>query len=308
MKILVTGGAGFIGSHIVEAYKNAGHEVAIIDAFSTGKRENVHPDAELFELDITNSAEVERAFVAFQPDIVNHHAAQTSVVYSVRESFADAHANVLGTVNVLEAVRNSNSVKKLIYASSGGAMYGDGIQPPILEDMHAKPVSPYGLSKYVAEQYVWLYARLYGIKATVLRYSNVYGPRQDPHGEAGVCAIFCNKILQNEQALIFGDGSQVRDYVYVEDVARANVLALEKGGGESCHIATGIPTSTLRIFETIKAATHSEMNPVHEAARPGDVQEVYLSVDKAKEVLGWEPKFSVEEGIEKMVAWYRNQG
>jgi UDP-glucose 4-epimerase len=307
MRILVTGGAGFIASHVTAAYLKAGHTVAILDDYSTGKEANVPTDAKVYRGSIDDLNFVKKSFTEFQPEIVNHHAAQISVVVSVREPLIDTRLNVLGTVNILEAARETPSFKKLIYAASGGSMYGTPSQLPCTEETPAAPASPYALSKNTAERYIWLYSELHGLKATVLRYSNVYGPRQDPHGEAGVCAIFAGKMLAGEQPMIFGDGSQVRDYVYVGDVAAASVAALEKGTGESFNIATGAPTSTLQVFETMKEvigyAGEVKLGP----ARAGELQAIYLDVQKAKKGLDWQPSKTFKQGIEETVAWYRAQ-
>lgn len=306
MKILVVGGAGFIGSHVVGAYLEAGHEVGVMDDFSTGKKTNLPASVEIFEGSVEDAGFVVEVVKKFAPEVVNHHAAQISVVASTREPALDAQRNIVGTINVLEAVRQTPSVKKVIYASSGGAMYGNPAALLCDEDTPAHPLSPYALSKHTAERYVWLFSELAGFKATVLRYSNVYGPRQDPHGEAGVCAIFSLAMLEGKPATIFGDGTQVRDYVYVEDVATANLLALEKGDGEAFNIATGVGTSTRQVFDTLMSETHYPLEPVMKPGRPGEIQAITLSADKAKQGLGWEPKIDFETGSQKTVGWYRS--
>lgn len=305
MKILVTGGAGFIGSHVVDRFLANGHTVAIIDDLSTGKKSRIPAGVKLYEGSIENPEFVEHVFDDFQPEIIDHHAAHILVVVSLEKPIIDAQKNIIGTINLLEKASKLKSLKKFIYASSGGAMYGNPAKLPCLEDDLAKPISPYGLSKHTAERYVWLLCELYGIPATVLRYSNVFGPRQDPHGEAGVCAIFCGKMLDGETGTIFGDGSQIRDYVYVEDVAEANLLALEKGEGEYFNVATGVGTSTLQVFEAIKKVTGFEGEPIMGEERVGEVQAVVLATQKAVTGLGFKAKNNFEEGIKKTIDWYK---
>jgi len=309
MRILVTGGAGFIGSHLVEAFHNAGHSVAVLDDFSGGKRENLAdvPEVPVFEGSITDAQFVKETIAEFKPEIIDHHAAQVSVVRSVQDPQFDTQLNVLGLVNVLEAARSTDSIKKVIMISSAGTIYGDPEVVPCTEDFPKKPGSFYGLSKHVGELYVNMYAELYGLQATVLRYTNVYGPRQDPHGEAGVCAIFSLKMLNNEEPTIFGDGSQIRDYVFIEDVVSANLAALEKGEGEAFNISTAKGTSTMEVFTTLKAATGFPGQPIMGPARSGELQRIIASNQKAKTLLGWEPNYSFTEGIAKTVAWYRSQ-
>lgn len=307
MKILVTGGAGFIGSHVVDAYLAAGHTVAVLDNLSSGKKENIPAGVRLFEADITDAEAVKVVFEEFQPDVVNHHAAQISVSVSVREPRMDAERNILGTINLLEATAALPVAPRFIYATSGGAMYGNPEELPLVETSTARPISPYGLSKYVAEQYVWMYSTLKGISVVVLRYSNVYGPRQDPHGEAGVCAIYTDAMLADQPVKIFGDGSQQRDYVFVGDVARASVAALEKGTGQSYNIATGVATSTREVYTTLKEATAYTRDPEMLPGRPGDLQVSILSNQKAARELGWVPTRSFKEGIEETVAWARKR-
>jgi UDP-glucose 4-epimerase len=305
MKILVTGGAGFIGSHLTDLLIKSDHRVGIIDNFSSGKRENLNSRAELFEGDILDRAFLDQVFKAFQPELVNHHAAQISVVHSVKDPEGDASLNILGTINILDHCLANQSVKKIVYASSGGAMYGDPADLPCTEETVAAPISPYGLSKNTAERYVWLYTTFprHGAKlqATVLRYSNVYGPRQDPQGEAGVCAIFSNKMLNREVPTIFGDGSQIRDYIYVGDIASANLAVLDKGEGQAYNISTGEGTTTLQVFEEIKKATRFVGEPMKAAERPGEIQAVVLSSQKIKTALGWQAKVSFSQGIAQTI-------
>lgn len=309
MKILVTGGAGFIGSHVVDSYLAAGHTVAVLDDLSSGKLSNLPKDIKLFKGSITDKEFVEETLFEFQPDVVNHHAAQISVTCSVSEALNDADRNILGTITILEAIRKFPTSIRLIYATSGGAMYGNGSGTaiPFNEETPVNPVSPYGLSKSVAEKYVWLYRSLHAIKAVVLRYSNVYGPRQDPHGEAGVCAIFSQKMIENNPVQIFGDGTQVRDYVFVEDVARASLLALHAGDNDYFNICTGEGVSTLKVYETLKQETQYSQDAIMAPERVGEVQVVVLSPEKAKQKLNWQAQNSFEEGIKKTVAWYHSK-
>ena len=309
MKILVTGGAGFIGSHVVQAYVQAGHTVGVLDNFSTGKKANVPDGVQVFEGSVTDPEFVAATLADFQPEVINHHAAQVSVIVSTQDPVFDSALNIGGTIAVLQAAAKAPSVRKVIYISSGGAMYGNPKVSPCTEDTLPEPVSPYGLSKYTAERYVWLFADLAPYAATVLRYSNVYGPRQDPHGEAGVCAIFSERMAgksQDKKPTIFGDGSHVRDYVFVEDLAAANLLALDKGDGQTYNLGTGQGVTTMEVFETLKEATSYPEGPVLADSRPGEVHAIVLSSQKAKRELGWEAKVSFKEGIEKTVAWYRN--
>ena len=306
MRTLITGGAGFIASHIVDTYLAEGFEVAVFDNLSSGKRTNLPPSVQIYEGDICNVEQLASALSDFEPDIVNHHAAQVSVIVSTQDPRQDATRNVLGTVSVLDACTKAG-VTQFIYAASGGSMYGLPLHTPCDETTPVNPLSPYALSKYTGEQYVKLWERLYGLPATVLRYGNVYGPRQDPHGEAGVCAIFTSRLLAGEPVKIFGDGTQIRDYVSVSDVARANLLAVGKGIGESVNIGTGLPTTTRQVFETIKSATGYTSEATQAPARNGEVQEIVLDVHKAEQVLGWKPAISFSDGIAKTVAWYRSQ-
>lgn len=302
MKILVTGGAGFIGSHIVNRYLDLGHSVAIVDNFATGKRENVDERAILFEIDITDATAVHNVFAEFQPEIVNHHAAQIDVRKAVENPVFDAHVNVLGGLNVLRAALQV-AVQKFIYASTGGAIYGEPEFLPCDEEHPIRPLSPYGVSKHALEHYVQLYGQLEGLRYTILRYANVYGPRQDPKGEAGVNAIFCGLMLRGQQPTIFGRGDKTRDYVYVGDVVEANVLALERGEGEIINIGTGIQTTDQEVFEAIAAATGYTEKPCYAPERKGEIRHIALDNTKAKRVLGWEPKMSFHEGVRLTVEY-----
>ena len=238
MKILITGGAGFIASHIQDAYISLGHEVAVMDNLVTGNKKNLNPKAKFYELDITSPGVLE-IFQTFKPDLVSHHAAQMDVRKSVSDPTYDAQVNVLGFINLLEAARKVGT-KKFVFSSTGGAIYGEQEYFPADEKHPKNPASPYGLTKFVGEEYLKLYERLYGIQHTILRYANIYGPRQNPHGEAGVVAIFCQKLLKGESPIINGDGKQTRDYVFVEDVVRANVAVLDEKITGVFNVGTGI--------------------------------------------------------------------
>ena len=297
MKILVTGGAGFVGSHIVDAYVTAGHQVIVVDNLSTGKRENVHPGARLEQLDIHDPGLIELVW-AERPDVVNHHAANASVSRSVREPRFDATHNILGTLNVLEAARRAD-VGKIIYISSGGAMYGNVEYLPMDENHPANPVSPYALSKHTGERYVQLYGEVHGLRWTSLRYANAYGPRQDPHGEAGVVAIFCQNLLDGVVPEIHWDGEQTRDFVYVGDCASANLLALEGGDGQAYNVGTGTGTSINTLFHTLMDVAGQDLTPRRGSRRAGDARHSYLDYHKIEHDLGWQAEVNLREGLEK---------
>jgi len=303
----VTGGAGFIGSQVVDRLVTLGHELAILDNLSTGKREFAHPKARLYADDLTDRGAVERCVAEWKPEIVSHHAAQIDVRRSVDDPIFDARTNILGALELLQACRR-HGVRKLLYASTGGALYGEGRSLPATEDHPINPESPYGASKHTVEHYLYLWKLLHGLDYTVLRYPNVFGPRQNPHGEAGVNAIFIGLMLHGKAPRIFGDGEQVRDYLYVDDVVEANVLALERGGGETVNLGTGIGTSVNQIFQELRGILGFRGEPIYEPPRPGEVQRIYLDASRAKRVLGWAPRTSFREGLEKTVAWSRAAG
>jgi len=307
MNILVTGGAGFIGSHVTDRFVALGHEVAVLDNLSTGRREFVNPKARLLVTDLTDAAGLERAVGEFRPEVVDHHAAQIDVRHSVTDPIHDARTNILGGIELLQACRR-HGVRKVVYASTGGALYGEGRVLPATEDHPVNPEAPYGASKHTLEHYLYIWRLLHGLDYTVLRYPNVYGPRQNPHGEAGVNAIFIGLMLRGERPRIFGSGEQVRDYLYVEDVVEANVRALDRGGGEIVNLGTGIGTSVNDIFRELKAILGFAGEPLYEAARPGEVQKIYLDAARAERVLGWVPTTRFRAGLEKTVAWSRAAG
>jgi UDP-glucose 4-epimerase len=304
-RALVTGGAGFIGSHVVDAYVQAGLDVAIVDNLVTGSRANLHSAARLYEVDIRDGAELDRVFADERPAIVSHQAAQASVRGSMEDPLRDAATNVLGSLNVLEASRKFG-VRKLIYAATGGAAVGEPRYLPVDEDHPVEPLSPYGASKHAVEHYVSLYRQTFGLDTTILRYTNIYGPRQDPRGEAGVIAIFAGLMLTGGQPVVNGTGEQERDYVYVGDVARANVLALEKGDGRMFNIGTGVSTSVNELFDMLAELTGYGEPRRHGPALSGEVFRIYVTNDRARRELGWEPTVALDEGLRLTVESIRD--
>lgn len=305
MKIIVTGGAGFIGSHVVDAYIKLGHEVVVIDNLSTGMEENINPKAKFYKVDIV-SPECEEIFRKEKPDVLNHHAAQIDVRKSVQDPIFDANVNIIGTLNLLELCVKYG-VKKVIFASTGGAIYGEQDYFPADENHPTRPLSPYGISKLTCEKYLFYYEKVHGIKYVSLRYSNVFGPRQNPHGEAGVVAIFIDKMLRGLQPVINGDGYQTRDFVYVEDVARANVLALEYDGSDVFNVGTGKETDINTLFDMLKKLTGSNCKKVWGPPKPGEQRRSSLSYEKINRVLGWKPAFSLEEGLSLTVDFFKKK-
>ena len=297
MKIIVTGGAGFIGSHVVDAYAATGHQVVVVDNLSTGTRAHINPVARLVEMDI-NDPELAELFRAERPDAVNHHAANASVSVSVRRPVFDATQNILGTINLLEAARQAN-VSKFIYISSGGAMYGNPEYVPMDEDHPSNPISPYALSKHTGERYVRTYGIEHGLRWTSLRYANVYGPRQDPLGEAGVVSIFCQNLLDGTAPEIHWDGEQTRDFVYVGDCARANLLVLEAGDGQAYNVGTGVGTSINQLFRTLLEVAGQDLTPRRGPRRPGDARHSYLDFSRIERDLGWQAEVSLRDGLSK---------
>ncbi|MGD9046668.1 MAG: NAD-dependent epimerase/dehydratase family protein [Anaerolineae bacterium] len=295
MKILVTGGAGFVASHVVDAYLDGGHQVLVVDNLSTGRRKHVHPKARLVEMDL-NNPDLFDLLETERPEVVNHHAANASVAVSIREPVFDVRQNVLGTINLLEAARRAGT-GKFIYISSGGAMYGNPEYLPMDEAHPANPISPYALSKDTGERYVRIYGQEHGLSWTSLRYANVYGPRQDPFGEAGVISIFCQNLLDGVAPSIHWDGEQTRDFVYVGDCARANLLALEGGDGQAYNVGTGMGTSINALFQTLREVAGQELTPQRGPRRPGDVRHSYLDCTKIEQELGWQAEVSLYEGL-----------
>lgn len=306
MKILVTGGAGFIGSHLVDTLIEQGHQVVVIDNLSSGFHENVNPRAKLYQLSVGDESLAE-VFERERPQIVSHHAAQVDLRRSVAEPVFDAQENILGSLNVIvNAVRFG--VEKLIYASSGGAIYGEPQYLPVDENHPVNPISQYGVSKHAVEHYLYLYALHYGLDYVALRYSNVYGPRQNPHGEAGVIAIFTGQMLRGEQPTIFGRGDKTRDYIHVSDVVRVNLLALERGRNAIYNIGTGVETSDQEIFDTLAEVLGYQGSPRYTEVRKGEIQRICLDWSKAEKELGWRPRLSLKEGIRKTVSYYQGGG
>ncbi len=303
MKIVVTGGAGFIASHVVDAYIERGHEVFILDDLSTGQKPNVNPKANLHQADIAD-AKSANLIERIKPDVLSHHAAQMDVRYSVADPLFDARVNILGFVNMLEACKNAG-VKKVIFASSGGAVYGEQETFPAAEEHRTRPASPYGVSKRAGELYLSYYREAFGLPYIALRYANVYGPRQSSKGEAGVVAIFISLLLAGKNPVINGDGKQTRDYVYVGDVVNANVAALESSYAGEINIGTGQETDVLTIFELLRQGAGSKVAPVHGPAKAGEQRRSCLSATLAGEVLGWHPRVSLRQGLERTVAYYR---
>jgi len=302
MNILVTGGSGFIGSHIVDKYIQLGHRVAVVDDLSSGKRANLNPEAVFYEVAI-QSSELGSVFSEFRPDFVNHHAAHIDLRRSVIEPAHDAQVNVMGSLNLLNLSRK-HSVKKMIFASTGGAIYGEPSGLPVSETADPKPLSPYGANKLVVEHYLRIWKLLHGIDFTIFRYPNVYGPRQDPTGEAGVVAIFSLKFINGQIPVIFGDGAKTRDYLYVDDIVSANVLALTQGSGEVLNLGWGIEVTDLEVFNHVRRAVESVTEPAFDRVRPGEVLRIALNSDRAQTLLNWKPKVPFEIGTKLAVDFY----
>ena len=305
MKVLVTGGAGFIGSHIVDALIENGMETVILDNLSTGKQENINPKAVFYHADIRDKAILD-IFLKERPDVVCHHAAQVSVRNSVADPCTDADINIRGSINLMEACRISG-IKKVVFASSGGAIYGEQEIFPATESHPTRPLSPYGAAKLSFEFYLNYYKEVYGIPYVALRYSNVYGPRQDPHGEAGVVAIFCGIMLKGETPTINGDGGQTRDYVYVKDVVAANIAAITSGAAGAFNIGTGLETSVNGLYELIKKKTGYAGTARNAPAKTGEQYRSVLNASLAGKSLGWRPSKALEEGIEETVSYFRGR-
>lgn len=306
MRALVTGGAGFIGSHIQDKLISLGHKVAVVDNLRSGKKTNLHHQAKFFEVDIRDQENLNKVFADFQPEVVFHLAAQNEVPYSMSHPLEDQEINILGMVNLLEACRH-HSVKKVIYSNTGGAFYGEVSEEdlPLPEDfIIQKPTSFYGVSKLCAEYYLKLYGNLYQIPWVSLRYSNVYGPRQDGNKEAGVVAIFTQKLLNKEQPTINGDGRHTRDYIFVEDVVSANIAALDYSSSDYFNISTGVRTSNQQVFDAIEAELRTGIKPNYGPERPGDALHNSLSPDKAKRLLGWQPQTDFHSGVHLTIQYY----
>jgi len=305
MKILVTGGAGFIGSHVVDAYCAQGHQVLIIDNLSSGKEENVNQSAELIEADITDKDKIQRIIRDFQPEVINHHAAHIQVGNSVKNPQFDAENNIIGLLNIMEAAKEV-PIQKVIMASTGGAMYGNK-QTPFTEDMKEQPLSPYGVSKRSGELYLHYYFEQYKIPYLVLRYANVYGPRQNAHGESGVIAIFSEMIAEGKRPVINGDGTHTRDYVYVSDVVEANKAALNCDFVGALNIGTSREISTNDVFRAVVAEFGQDIPEEHGPERPGEQVTSALSYQNAQQILSWQPKVQFEDGVKLVINWYKQK-
>jgi UDP-glucose 4-epimerase len=306
MRILVTGGAGFIGSHVVDAYLQLGHSVSIIDNLSTGKRANINSKATFYEIDIRDATAVAKLFQGQSFDIVNHHAAQMDVRRSVEDPAFDASVNIVGVLNLLESCVK-NGVRRFIFASSGGAIYGEQDYFPADEKHPTRPISPYGVAKLTTENYLYYYSAVHGLNYVSLRYANVYGPRQNPEGEAGVVAIFTSKMLNGSQPIVNGDGKQTRDYVYVGDVVDANVRALDFKGCGMFNIGTGRETDVNVLFEQIRKAAGTTCVRRHGPAKKGEQQRSVLSFARIADELGWKPVVELEDGLKRTVQHFRDE-
>lgn len=318
MKILVTGGAGFIGSHVVDAYLAQGHEVVVVDNLLTGRREFINPKARFYETDITDFDVLREIFAREKFDLVNHHAAQIDVRLSVRDPLLDARVNVMGLLNVLEACREF-AVQKIIFISSGGVIYGEPEKLPVPEEAPKNPVSPYGVAKLTSEFYLFSYKKAHDFEYVSLRYANVYGPRQTPKSEANVISTFTSQLAQGEAVTIFGDGFQTRDFIFVQDVVRANLLATEKISeinrlparsidDLAFNIGTGCETSVNKLFEKLLHTMNARGNPHYAPPRAGELQRNALEIAKAQRSLGFEPTIPLDEGLCETACWVRSWG
>jgi UDP-glucose 4-epimerase len=309
-RALISGGAGFIGSHVVRAFSATGYEVSVLDDLSSGTRDNLPEGICLHHLDIC-SPEAAAVIREGRFDVICHLAAQIDVRKSVADPAFDARVNIGGSLNLLEALRASGAPTRFIFSSTGGAVYGDLVEPPTQETAPKDPQSPYGTAKLSVEYYMGYFARVHGLDLVALRYANVYGPRQDPHGEAGVVAIFCDRIMTGAPLTIFGDGSQTRDYVYAGDVARANVLAahaaLPPAGGvdsRAFNIGTGVETDVVQLASRLLAVSGGHSTFTHAPARAGEQRRSAVATGKAQRLLGWEPEVSLEEGLKETYDWF----
>lgn len=303
-KILVTGGAGFIGSHLVDDLIEDGQKVIVVDNLSSGKKENINHKAKFYRIDILNP-KISEIFKKEKPDFVFHFAAHIEARESVKDPIFDAKTNILGSLNILENCRKFN-IKKIIFASSGGEIYGEAKKNPTPEDYFPQPLSPYGASKLAIENYLYSYYRLFSLPYMALRYGNVYGPRQNPDGEAGIVAIFTNKMLKNKQPFIHGDGQQTKDYIFIEDAVKATILSFKKDFKGVLNIGTGEETSVLEIFSKIKKLTKSKVKAKYVPLPSCGFKRGCLSIEKAKKELKWQPKYNLEKGLEKTVKWFKD--
>jgi len=307
MRILVTGGAGFIGSHTVDALVAAGaHEVSVLDDLSSGKRDQVNPAARFYKADLRNADAIVPMLEQEKPEVIYHLAAQMDVRRSVADPAFDAMVNLVGFLNLMEAARR-NGLSRVVFASTGGAIYGEQEQFPCDEEHPRRPVSPYGVAKLATEEYLFFYKVQYGIDYVALRYANVYGPRQDPHGEAGVVAIFCGRMLEGKPSTIFGDGEQTRDYIFVGDVARANVAALGAKASDAFNIGTGVETSVNQLYQALASAARVKTPPSYAPARPGEQRRSVISPARAGQVLGWRPEVALDDGLERTFTFFKER-
>ena len=304
MRILVTGGCGFIGSHLVEELIKQGHWVVVVDNLSTGKKENLNPKARFYQIDIQDP-EISQIFQKEKPEVVFHFAAQIDVRKSVEDPMSDAKINILGSLNLIQDFIQVSGHKKFIFASSGGAIYGDTNVIPTPEGHLENPESPYGITKLTVEKYLWFYKKAYGLDYLSLRLANVYGPCQNSKGEAGVVAIFADKMLSGSQPIINGSGCQTRDFVYVKDVVESALLAMKKEKSGIYNIGTAKETSINEIFRKIKELTGSNCQEIHGPEKPGEQKRSCLDYSKAKKELNWQPKYNLEEGLKKTVKWFK---
>jgi len=303
MKILVTGAAGFIGSHIVDKYIGLSHKVVVIDDLSTGFRKNLNPQAKFYKVDIRNSKALEKIFKREKPQIINHHAAVSEVIKSLKDPSLTYEVNILGTVNLLLAGAKVG-VKKFIFASSAGTVYGNPKKLPAKEEFPLNPLSPYAISKIIGEEFIRFYAKIYGFNHLILRYGNVFGPRQNPKAEAGVIAIFTELMKKNLRPKIFGDGTKTRDYVYIDDIVKANIIGLKRGKNEVLNISNGKEISDQKVFDTLAQALNFKKPPIYAPFRPGEVHRIYSDCSRAKKILGWKPKINFREGIRKHLKYF----
>lgn len=302
MRILVTGGAGFIGSNIVDKLVELNYEVIVIDNLLKGKKENLNPKVKFYELDICSEKVIE-VIKKENIEIIYHLAAQIDIQKSIQTPSFDAAINILGTINILEGAKLAR-VSKIIYSSSA-AVYGEPKYASIDEQHLTNPISYYGISKHTSEYYIKVYSELYDLDYTILRYANVYGIRQEPKGDGGVISIFSDKMLKNQSPSIFGDGMAKRDYIYVEDVVSSNIKALESGSREIVNVGTGFPTSVNELFNKMREIMKLQIEPIYKEERRGDIQNSYFIIEKAKEILNWKPQYSLDEGLLKTINYYK---
>ncbi len=305
MRCLVTGGAGFIGSNLVDQLVKLGYHVAVIDNLLTGSTRNLNSLAVFYEVDIINKDKLQEIFTKEKPDYVFHTAAGY-LVHSIENPQRDAMTNIIGTINLIQMCLE-HKIKRIIYSNSGGASYGDPQEIPITENHEIHPISPYGASKYTAEMYLYMYHKNFGLNYIALRYGNVYGPRQNPKLEGGVVSVFLDSFLRNEPPIMCSDGTPTRDYVYVEDVVNANILAMTLGKCEGYHVATGIETNVLELIALIQKVLNTKLGVIRGPLRIGDPQRAVFDISKIKRDLNWEPKVSLEEGIRKTAEWLRQE-